>query len=56
MSLSVLGLAILLFLMGANWLQWFQVPAGILGVFAVITAALLVVEGAPIVYRKYFVR
>lgn len=52
MSLSALFLAILLFLLAAGWLGWFAVSAILLGVFALIAAILLVVEGGPVVYRR----
>lgn len=56
MSLSTLFLALLLFLMAAGWLGWFAVSATFLGVVALVTAILLVIEGGPIVYKRYFVR
>jgi len=56
MSLSTLGLALVLFLLAAGWLGWFAVSGTFLGVVALITAILLVIEGGPVVYKRYFVR
>lgn len=53
MSLSTIGLALLLFLMAANWLTWFAVSATLLGIVAIVTAVLLVVEGGPVVYKRF---
>lgn len=53
MSLSTLSLALLLFLLAAGWLGWFAVSATFLGVVAVVTAILLVLEGGPVVYRRF---
>jgi len=56
MSISTLFLALLLFLMAAQWLAWFPVSATFLGVVALVTAILLVVEGGPVLYNRYIVR
>lgn len=55
MSLANLLLALLLFLLGASWLGWFTVSGTFLGVVAILTAVLLVVEGGPVVYKRWFV-
>lgn len=54
MSFSTLLLALLLFLLAAGWLGWFVVSAGLLGILALIDAILFVVEGGPVVYKRYF--
>lgn len=53
MSLSTLGLALLLFLLAAGWLAWFAVSVTLLGIVALVTAILLLVEGGPVVYKRF---
>lgn len=56
MSLSILSLSLLLFFLGAQWMGLFVVSPTLLGVFAWVTAGLLLLEGGPVLYKKYFVR
>jgi hypothetical protein len=56
MPVSQLLLAIVLFLYAAGHLGWFLTSGTLLGVVELVTAILLVVEGAPVLYKKYVVR
>lgn len=55
MSLSMLFLAITLIFLAAANLSWFIVSATLIGVLELITAILLIVEGGPVLYRRYVV-
>lgn len=56
MSLSLLALALFIFLQSAALLGWFGVTAGFLGVVGIITVVALLVEGVPVVYGRYWTR
>lgn len=53
MSLSLLFLALFVFLLSAPLLEWFTVSSEFLGWFGVITALLLVLEGGWTLYQKF---
>lgn len=57
MSLSQLLLAVLLILLGVSWLGWVAVSATVLGVIALVTGVLLILEGTSVfVWRTPVVR
>jgi len=56
MLLSFLFLALVMFLNGAMHLGWFAVSATFLGITELVTAILLILEGGPVLYKRYFVR
>lgn len=45
MSLSQLMLAVTLILIGVVWLGWVEVSGTVLGIFALITGVLIILEG-----------
>lgn len=51
----MLFLAITLIFLAAANLSWFIVSATLIGVLELITAILLIVEGGPVLYRRYVV-
>lgn len=56
MSLSALLLAIYLFFQAAAYLGWFTVNALVMGILALVTAILLIVDTAPTIQKRYFVK
>jgi hypothetical protein len=52
MSLAILGLVILLVLMAFNWFAWMAISPILLGVVALVTAILFVLEGMSVVDYK----
>lgn len=56
MYLSTVLLALYLFLQSAALLGWFAVSNVFMGVIALITAILLLIESGPVIYNKYVVR
>lgn len=56
MSLSLLALALFIFLQSAALLGWFGVSVNFLGVVGIIAVVALLVEGIPVVYSRYWVR
>jgi hypothetical protein len=56
MSLSLLALALFVFLQSAVLLGWFAVSGQFLGVVGIITVIALLLEGVPVVYGRYWGR